>query len=55
MYMCLGVPVVTMKMETLASRVASSQLTAMGFPELIASSREEYVNIAVKYATSPNL
>eukprot|EP00800_Vazella_pourtalesii_P021339 TRINITY_DN788_c0_g1_i11.p1 TRINITY_DN788_c0_g1~~TRINITY_DN788_c0_g1_i11.p1 ORF type:complete len:765 (-),score=209.82 TRINITY_DN788_c0_g1_i11:144-2438(-) len=50
-----GTPVVTMKMETLASRVASSQLTALGFPELIASTREEYVDIAVRYASDPSL
>ena len=53
--MCVGIPVVTMKMETLASRVASSQLTALGFPELIANSREEYIDIAVKYTSDPNL
>ena len=44
-----------MKMDTLASRVASSQLTALGFPELIASNRDEYIDIAVKYANDPRL
>ena len=38
-------------METLASRVASSQLYALGVPELVARSREDYVNIAVKLGT----
>jgi protein O-GlcNAc transferase len=43
-----GTPVVTMPSDTLASRVAASQLMALGCPELIASSREEYVDIAVR-------
>lgn len=34
--------------ETLASRVAASQLTALGCPELIAKSRRDYEDIAVK-------
>ncbi len=38
-------------METLASRVASSQLMALGVPELVASDREEYVAIAVRLGT----
>ncbi|KAK3577263.1 hypothetical protein CHS0354_030548 [Potamilus streckersoni] len=43
-----GTPMVTLPGETLASRVASSQLTALGCPELIAVSGEDYVDIAVK-------
>lgn len=34
--------------ESLASRVASSQLMALGCPELVAKTREDYVNIAVR-------
>lgn len=34
--------------ETLASRVASSQLHALGCPELVAKDRDDYVNLAVK-------
>jgi len=34
--------------ETLASRVASSQLKALGCPELIADTRDEFVYIAAK-------
>jgi predicted O-linked N-acetylglucosamine transferase (SPINDLY family) len=37
--------------ETLASRVAASQLTCMGVPELIAKDRKDYENIAVKLGT----
>lgn len=43
-----GTPMVTLSGETLASRVASSQLAALGCPELIAKTRDDYVNIAVK-------
>lgn len=43
-----GTPMVTLPLETLASRVASSQLTSLGTPELIASSYEEYEDIAVR-------
>ena len=43
-----GTPMVTLPAETLASRVASSQLMTLGLPELVAGSREEYENIAVR-------
>lgn len=37
--------------ETLASRVASSQLYALGVPELVAANREDYVQIATRLGT----
>lgn len=37
--------------ETLASRVASSQLHCLGCPELVANSREDYINISVRLGT----
>jgi len=43
-----GTPMVTVPLESLASRVASSQLTAVGCPELVAKNRDDYVNIAVR-------
>ncbi|KAI2644345.1 UDP-N-acetylglucosamine--peptide N-acetylglucosaminyltransferase 110 kDa subunit [Labeo rohita] len=46
-----GTPMVTMPGETLASRVAASQLTCLGCPELIAQSRQEYEDVAVKLGT----
>lgn len=46
-----GTPMVTLAGETLASRVASSQLTCLGVPELIAHSRQEYEDIAVRLGT----
>lgn len=48
-----GTPMITLPGETLASRVAASQLTTLGCPELIASSAQEYEDIAVKLGTEP--
>ena len=46
-----GVPMVSLPLETLASRVASSQLMALGCPELVAKDYEDYENIAVRLGT----
>lgn len=46
-----GTPMVTLPGETLASRVAASQLMCLNCPELVASSRQEYENIAVRLGT----
>merc|ERR1740131_811156 len=46
-----GTPMVTLPAETLASRVASSQLHTLGLGELVAKDREDYENIAVKLGT----
>ena len=46
-----GTPMVTLPAETLASRVASSQLHTLGLGELVAKSREDYENIAVRLGT----
>lgn len=46
-----GTPVVTLPAETLASRVAASQLATLGCPELIARTRQEYQEIAIKLGT----
>ncbi|KAK2711990.1 hypothetical protein QYM36_010872 [Artemia franciscana] len=43
-----GTPMVTLPGETLASRVAASQLSTLGCPELIACSPKEYEDIAVR-------
>jgi protein O-GlcNAc transferase len=39
--------------DTLASRVASALLTTLGCPELIAESRDDYMNKVVHYARHP--
>ncbi|XP_041986785.1 UDP-N-acetylglucosamine--peptide N-acetylglucosaminyltransferase 110 kDa subunit-like [Aricia agestis] len=43
-----GTPVVTLPGDTLASRVAASQLNALHCPELIATNKSDYEHIAVK-------
>merc|ERR1719431_374029 len=47
-------PMVTLPGETLASRVASSQLCTLGLSELVARTREDYENIAVRLGTDPD-
>ena len=48
-----GVPVVTLKGNHFASRVSASLLTAIGLPELITHSPEEYEKLAIDLAYSP--
>lgn len=47
----MGVPVVALLGETHASRVSASLLTAIGTPELIATSPDSYVEIAARLIT----
>jgi predicted O-linked N-acetylglucosamine transferase (SPINDLY family) len=46
-----GLPVLTRIGETFAGRVAGSLLTALGLPELITESRQQYENLAINLAT----
>ena len=48
-----GVPVITLKGTHFASRMSASILTAVGMPELIANSIEEFKRIAVQTALDP--
>lgn len=48
-----GLPLVTCQGTTFPGRVAASLLNAVGLPELIAYSLEEYEALALKLATSP--
>jgi len=48
-----GLPVLTCPGETFPARVAASLLQAVGLPELIAPSLEEYEELAVRLATTP--
>lgn len=50
-----GVPVITCQGQSFASRVAASLLRAIGMPELIARSLEEYEALALKLARDPAL
>lgn len=48
-----GTPMVTLPLETLASRVATSQLVTLGCPELVAKDREDYQRIAIRLGLNP--
>lgn len=48
-----GLPVLTQIGETFAGRVAASLLNAIELPELITSTRQEYVERAIELATNP--
>ena len=48
-----GVPVLTCVGETFAGRVAASLLTAVGLPELVTTSLEDYEALALKFAHDP--
>jgi predicted O-linked N-acetylglucosamine transferase (SPINDLY family) len=50
-----GLPLVTCVGETLVSRIAGSQLQAIGLPELITTSFADYEALARKLATEPGL
>ncbi len=49
----MGLPVLTRLGETFAGRMGASLLTAIGMPELIASSREDYEAMAIELAHNP--
>ena len=48
-----GLPVVTLAGEAFAARVAASLLNAIGLPELVASTAEQYEAVALALATDP--
>jgi predicted O-linked N-acetylglucosamine transferase (SPINDLY family) len=50
-----GLPVLTCAGTTFAGRVAGSLLGALGLPELVTSSIEEYERLASRLATEPSL
>ncbi|OWF52906.1 hypothetical protein KP79_PYT12897 [Mizuhopecten yessoensis] len=50
-----GTPMVTLSGETLASRVASSQLFTLGCPELVAYTRDDYIDIASRLGNDKDL
>jgi predicted O-linked N-acetylglucosamine transferase (SPINDLY family) len=48
-----GLPLITLPGASFASRVAASLLNALGLPELIAGSDQEYERLAIAYASDP--
>ena len=51
----VGVPFLTLAGDSFASRVGASMLNALGLPELITYSENEYKNKAIELATNPIL
>jgi len=49
----MGVPVLTCSGETMASRIAGSQLHAIGLPELVTASLSQYEAVALRLAREP--
>ena len=49
-----GLPVLTQMGQTFAGRVAASLLSAVGLPELITTTPEDYATLAVELATHPD-
>jgi protein O-GlcNAc transferase len=50
-----GLPIITMEGETYASRVGSSLLRNLGLKELIVTTPEEYISLAVELSLNPFL
>jgi predicted O-linked N-acetylglucosamine transferase (SPINDLY family) len=48
-----GLPVLTLAGEAFASRVAASLLNAIGLPELIATTPQQYEELAIELASNP--
>jgi predicted O-linked N-acetylglucosamine transferase (SPINDLY family) len=48
-----GLPVLTLMGQSFASRVAASLLTAIGLPELITTSPQDYEALAIELAKNP--
>jgi predicted O-linked N-acetylglucosamine transferase (SPINDLY family) len=49
-----GLPVLTCTGETFAGRVATSLLNAIGLPELVTRTREDYERLAIELARQPD-
>ena len=49
----MGLPVLTLKGNSFASRMGASVISALNLPELITTTEEEYESLAIKLATHP--
>jgi protein O-GlcNAc transferase len=49
----IGTPMISLPLETLASRVGASLLHTVGCPELVAESYDDYENLAVRLGNDP--
>jgi len=50
----VGLPVLTLMGQSFASRMAASLLNAVGLPELITNTQEDYEVLAIELAMNPN-
>src|SRR6202044_2713396 len=48
-----GLPVLTLTGDSFASRIAASLLTAIGVPELITSTQQQYEQLAIELTSNP--
>jgi len=51
----MGVPVITLAGQRYVERISASKLTTLGLEDLIADSREDYINKALSLARNPTL
>ena len=51
----MGIPVLTMKGKSFASRVAMSLLTSMNLPELVTDNLKDYEDLALKISNNPEI
>jgi predicted O-linked N-acetylglucosamine transferase (SPINDLY family) len=51
----MGVPLVTCRGNTFAGRVAASVISAVGVPELVTDTLEQYETLAANIARNPDL
>jgi predicted O-linked N-acetylglucosamine transferase (SPINDLY family) len=49
-----GLPLLTLAGESFVSRIAASLLTAIGVPELITSTQQQYEQLAIELASNPH-
>ena len=49
----MGLPILTLRGMSFPSRVGSSLLNSINLPELITTTSEEYVSLAIELATHP--
>jgi predicted O-linked N-acetylglucosamine transferase (SPINDLY family) len=49
-----GLPVLTLAGESFASRIAASLLTAIGVPEMITSTQQQYEQLAIELSLNPH-
>jgi protein O-GlcNAc transferase len=52
-FFLIGTPMISLPVETLASRIGASLLHTLGCPELVTESYDDYENLAVRLGNDP--